>query len=86
MQAKSKTSSKISGKYQIAIPKKVRDTMGLQVGEQVAVYAVDERRAVIARQPASYVQAMKGLGKDAWKKAGGAVQYIKKERKAWEKK
>lgn len=77
--------TKLSKKYQIVVPREVREKMGLRVGESVGVYSVDEDRAVLVKHPMHYVQTMKGLGKEVWKKLGGASRYIKQERASWEK-
>ncbi len=77
--------TKLSKKYQIVVPKEIRQGMGLRVGERVAVYSLDRQRAVLVKYPANYVQAMKGLGKEVWKELGGALKYIKQERASWKK-
>lgn len=76
----------LSKKYQIVLPREIREQMSLEVGTQVALYPLDENRAVIVKKDADPVQALEGLGKDLWQKLGGADKYIKQERAAWEKK
>ena len=75
----------LSKKYQIVLPREIREQMSLEVGTQVALYPLDENRAVIVKKDADPVRALEGLGKDLWKKLGGADKYIKQERAAWEK-
>lgn len=75
----------LSKKYQVVIPKSVREQMNLRVGERVAVYGVDERRAVLVKHPKDYVAALEGLGKEMWEKLGGADKYIRGERASWQK-
>ena len=77
--------AKLSKKYQIVIPREVREQMGLRIGESVAVYSVDKQRAVLVKHPSNYVQVMKGLGKEMWKKLGGTSRYIRQERASWKK-
>ena len=78
--------SKLSKKYQIVVPKAVREKMKLRAGEEVRMYSVDENRALLVKQPKSYVAALEGLGKEVWDSLGGADKYLKEERVSWEKK
>jgi AbrB family looped-hinge helix DNA binding protein len=78
--------AKLSRKYQIVVPKEVRKKMNLRVGERVAVYGVDENRAMLVRRPKSYADALQGLGKEVWEALGGADKYIREERASWDKK
>lgn len=77
--------AKLSKKYQIVIPKEVREKMHLSAGVQVAVYPVDENRAMIVKRPKDYVKSLRGLGKEVWEALGGADKYIKEERASWDK-
>ena len=78
------TKAKLSKKYQIVIPKDVREKMRLTAGAQVAVYPVDENRAMIVKRPKDYFKALRGLGKEVWQALGGADKYIKEERASWD--
>ena len=78
--------AKLSQKYQIVVPKEVRERLHLQAGSRVEMYSIDEERAMLMKRPATSLQAMKGLGKDVWKRIGGASRYIKQERASWRKK
>jgi len=75
----------LSKKYQIVIPKSVRTRMHLAEGERVHVQAIDENTALVTREPADPVEAMRGPGRDIWKKLGGTRQYLKTERVSWDK-
>ncbi len=75
--------SKLSEKYQIVIPKAVRQRLGLKSGMFITLRAIDRERAVLIKQPTDYVQALEGLGKDVWKLLGGGEKYIKQERATW---
>jgi len=77
--------TKLSRKYQIVVPKKIRKEMGLRVGERVGVYSLDKERAILIKKPKSHVEALEGLGKEVWDALGG-VEYIRKERSLWDKK
>ncbi|HEX9830381.1 MAG TPA: AbrB/MazE/SpoVT family DNA-binding domain-containing protein [Thermodesulfobacteriota bacterium] len=79
-------STKLSKKYQIVVPKAVREKMKLRAGEEVHMYSVDENRALLVKQPKDYVAALEGLGKEVWQALGGADKYLKEERASWQKK
>lgn len=72
--------SKLSKKYQIVIPRDVRKKLKLHVGEHVALYSLDEERAVLLKHPKSSVDALQGLGKEIWQSLGGGRKYIRQER------
>lgn len=78
------TTTKLSEKYQIVVPKTIRQQMHLEVGMSVTLQPLDENRAILVKQPKDYVAALSGLGQDVWKKLGG-VKYIKRERQRWDK-
>jgi len=77
---------KLSQKYQIVVPKTIRQKIKLSPGSRLSFYPLDEKRVIVFKQPQNYVQAMRGLGKEVWQKLGGADAYIKRERKSWDKK
>lgn len=79
------SSTKLSSKYQIVVPKAVRELMRLRAGMTVRLYPLDNARAILVRKPDDYVASMKGLGKDVWQALGGADKYIKQERASWNK-
>lgn len=80
------STTKLSQKYQIVIPKTVREKMNLKEGMSITVYPVDSQYALLMKSPGNYVQTLKGLGKDVWKALGGGGAYIKQERMSWNKK
>lgn len=75
----------LSSKFQIVIPKAIRKQMGLKPGDKVYMEAIDQNRAILMKEPADYLDALDGLGKDVWKKLGGTKKYLRKERAAWNK-
>lgn len=76
-------STTLSEKYQIVVPKQVRNMMKLKAGQKVYLKAIDDNQALLVREPSSYADSMIGLGKEVWKKLGGADKYIKRERSSW---
>ncbi len=77
--------AKLSSKYQVVIPTSVRRRMGLKAGTRVTIQPIDERHALVTTHPRDAVRALKGLGKDLWKKLGGGQAYIRHERASWQK-
>lgn len=75
----------LSKKYQVVVPKDVRTRMRLKIGEQVALYPLDEERALLVRQSRDPVKALRGLGKDVWRSLGGTRKYLRAERGSWRK-
>ncbi|OGG79665.1 hypothetical protein A3A39_01695 [Candidatus Kaiserbacteria bacterium RIFCSPLOWO2_01_FULL_54_13] len=73
----------LSKKYQVVVPKEVRTRMRLRTGETVALYPLDEERALLVKHPADPLKALRGLGKDVWRSLGGTRKYIRSERKSW---
>jgi len=76
----------LSKKYQIVVPKEVREAMGLREGDEVSLRPIDADTALLVRRSADPVGALRGLGKDVWKKLGGSHRYIRNERASWSKK
>lgn len=78
--------AKLSTKYQIVVPREVRDRMHLKAGVTITLYPIDEERALLVKRPKDAVTALEGLGKEMWEALGGADTYIRKERTVWQKK
>lgn len=78
----------ISSKYQVVIPKAVRKQLNVTVGKRVTIEALDEHRAVISFQIDSQLkrfERMRGLGKEVWQVLGGGEKYLENERNSWDK-
>ena len=74
---------KVGKRYQIVIPKKVREQLGVNIADELIV-GVRDARIIMQPRPRRYSEYMQGLGKEAWKGIE-ATEYVKKEREAWEK-
>jgi len=74
---------KLSSRYQVVIPKKVRKRLGLHAGDQLVV-EVEGEKVVLYPRPKNYTNYMLGLGKEVWREID-ATEYVRKERESWEK-
>lgn len=79
------TTTLLSTKCQIVLPKAIRQQLKLKPGMRVSIQAIDDKSAIMTTQPEDYVAALRGLGKDVWKKLGGTDKYLKQERASWGK-
>ncbi len=68
---------KLSSKNQIVIPKEAREAMHIKKGDELLIVTKDNM-TIIMQKPASYREALAGLGKGIYKK-----DYLKKERRSW---
>lgn len=86
MEFKKITGSNISNDdYNVVlIPNDVLEIIKEKLGEEVLlVYDEDTKELALIRKPESFTKALRGLGKEMWKNAGG-IDYIIQERKTWE--
>jgi len=74
--------AKVSSKYQIVIPKTVREALGLRPGDRLLIVAEGDK-AVLRLRPKSYAEHMRGLHKEVWQGID-ATEYVREERKSWE--
>ncbi len=75
--------AKLSSKYQITLPRKVRQALGLQPGDTV-VLVVSEDTVRLRRAPKALTEYMEGLGKEVWASLGGVDGYLDEEREQWD--
>lgn len=75
--------AKVSSKYQIVIPKRVREELGLRPGDRLLI-AVEDGKVVMRLRPRSYAQHLRGLHKEVWEGVE-ASEYVRKERESWER-
>lgn len=76
-----KTMIKVSSKYQIVIPREVREKLNLKAGDKLIIKTNNEK-IIIYPQPKSYAKYSLGLGKETWK-GTDATEYVRKERETW---
>lgn len=72
---------KVNAKYQITIPKSVREELNLKAGDRLLL-DVQDGMMVLIPEPTSYTEKLQGLGSEIWKSVD-ANRYLAAERKAW---
>jgi AbrB family looped-hinge helix DNA binding protein len=70
----------MSAKYQIVIPKTVREALNLEPHTTV-LFLIEGDVAVLRSQPTSFTDAMQGLHRDVWDDPDA---WLEAERAAWE--
>lgn len=68
-------STHVSTKYQVVIPKKIRNVFPLSPREELTVYVEDENRIVLQKEKIS-IKNLRGSG-------SFSKNYLKKERLSW---
>jgi len=76
-----KTMIKVSSKYQIVIPRDIREKLNLKAGDKLIIKTNNEK-IIIYPQPKSYAKYALGLGKETWQGID-ATEYVQKERETW---
>jgi AbrB family looped-hinge helix DNA binding protein len=74
---------KVGKRYQIVIPKKIREQLGVNIEDELIV-GIRGGWIIMQPRPRRYSEYMQGLGKEVWEGVE-ATEYVKKEREAWEK-
>ena len=74
---------KVSSKYQIVIPKRVREELGLRPGDRFLI-AIEDGKVVMRLRPRSYARHLRGLHKEVWQGIE-ATEYVQEERESWER-
>jgi len=72
---------KVGPKYQIVIPKEVREKLGLRPGQKVLVEYRDGF-AILVPRPRSFTKFLMGLGREVWEGVD-AEAYVREEREGW---
>jgi AbrB family looped-hinge helix DNA binding protein len=75
---------KLNQKSQIVISKKIRKTLGLKPGDQLAA-AVEGNKIVLRPKPKNPTQRLRGLGKGTWGSRTKIDAYLDRLRDEWER-
>jgi len=73
---------KVSRKYQIVIPRKIREALGLQPGDRLLL-RLENDRVVMRLRTRSLARHLRGLHKEVWQDVD-ALSYVEQERASWE--
>jgi len=74
---------KIGKRFQVVLPKAVREKLSLQEGDELVV-EVARRGILLVPKPKSYTKHMEGLHKEVWE--GLDIRaFLEEERKEWER-
>ncbi len=76
----------ISDKYQVVIPKQVREPLGLKIGQEIIMHPLVAEGGILLmpkkRSKKPWYEQLRGLGKDVW--AGiDPVAYVRSLRDEW---
>ena len=75
--------TKLSSKYQLTLPKRARQALGVSAGDPLLVI-VEDNRVYLEPRPASWTDYMEGLGAELWASVGGGEAYLEQERALWQ--
>ncbi len=57
--------TKVSTKGQVVIPKELREALGIKPGDELLMVRSGDR-IIVMKKPESFVEALRGLGKEVW--------------------
>lgn len=77
------TSVRVGKRYQVVLPKKVRQRLDLREGD-VLLIEVSRRGILLVPKPKSYTAHLSGLHREVWKNLD-VDEYMARERKAWQR-
>ncbi len=75
---------KVSSKFQVVIPREIREKMGLERGDELTV-DLEGEIIVMRRKPKNFTRYMKGLHREIWSDEG-TDRYLHRMRDEWERK
>lgn len=76
--------TRVSSKYQVVIPKSVREKVGVNKGDELIV-TVQGSDIVLKVKPNNFTDHMLGLHREVWENVD-ATDYVDGERTSWERK
>jgi AbrB family looped-hinge helix DNA binding protein len=76
-------SVKLTSKFQVTIPAAVRRRLGIEAGD-VVILTVEAGEVILRAAKGGWTESSRGLGADIWKRAGGGVAAVERERDSWE--
>lgn len=71
--------AKLSTKYQLVVPKAVREALNLQPDDSV-LFLIEGSSVYLRPRPQSFTQTLSGLHSDVWKNSD---EWLEKERSTW---
>ena len=72
---------RVSRKYQIVIPRAVRELLQLRPDDTL-LFLVGGDSVILRKRPANFTEAMRGLHKEIW--PADMEDWLEKERATWE--
>lgn len=72
--------ARLSSKYQVVIPKQIREILGLGPRDSV-LFLVDGGTVILRPQPANFTETLRGLHQDLWPDPDA---WLERERSSWE--
>lgn len=76
--------STLTTKYQLVIPKAVREKVKVKAGQTILVQALGDIILLQPKKKGGWARNLLGLGKDVWQNVD-AVSYVRSERKTWKR-
>lgn len=74
---------RVNNKNQIVIPTEARRKLGIKPGDNV-VLDIGKHSILLIREPESYTESMRGLGKEIWADID-TDEWLQRERDSWER-
>lgn len=75
----------VGTKYQVVIPKKVREKLKIKPGDKISIGAKNKESATLKTNATSWAERTRGIAKKAWKNID-TTKYLEDLRNEWEKK
>lgn len=77
-------SSQVSEKYQVVIPKEVRQTLNIQPRDTL-LFLIDGETVFIRPKPKNFTEKLSGLHSHVWSsRKMSSEEWLEQERSAWE--